>query len=242
MLRVSVFVDGFNFYYSLKRARKNDPDFQRFYWLDFVKFFEHFLLKGQSLQKVYYFTAPDRNPDRRIRQEALFRANELINGSRFEVVNGLYYDKPFSCRICNARFTVPEEKRTDVNICAYMMRDCALDDVDGLILVTADSDLITPIELIKRHYQNKKLRLFFPPAAFSRDIYNLIKSYKQNVILLKKHKHRFNIAVMPDTVTKNGNSYSIPPKWKNPPLTTPAPTQTQPTTPAPPSSAPPATT
>ena len=213
MQRVSVFIDGFNFYYSLKRARKNEPDFQKFYWLDFVKFFEHFLQPGQTLQKVYYFTAPDRYPDRRIRQEALFRANELINSSRFEVVNGFYYDKPFTCRNCNARFTIPEEKRTDVNICAYMMRDCALDDVDVLILVTADSDLITPIELIKRHFQNKTLRVFFPPAAFSRNINNLIKSYKQKVTLLKKHKHRFNIAVMPETVTKNGTSYTIPPKW-----------------------------
>ena len=229
MQRVSVYIDGFNFYYSLKRARKNDPDFRKFYWLDFVKFFDHFMLPGQSLQKVYYFSAPDNDPDRRIRQEALLRANELINPNRFEVVNGKYYDKPITCRICNGKYSIPEEKRTDVNISAYMMLDCAQNNTDVIFLVTADSDLITPIVLIKQHYKNIVLKVFFPPNAFSRDISNLIRSYNQKITLLKKNKTRFYNSIMPDTVSKNGTSYTIPPKWQQPP----PPTMSPPSPPSP---------
>jgi len=39
MERVNFFVDGFNFYRGLKRKIKIDSDWQRFYWIDFVKQF-----------------------------------------------------------------------------------------------------------------------------------------------------------------------------------------------------------
>ena len=93
------------------------------------------------------------------------------------------------------------------------MRDCAKTDVDIIILVSADSDLITPIEFIKQDYPNVNIKVFFPPHAFSKEISNTVKSYKQNVTLLKKHKIRFNNAVMPDLITKDGITYSIPSKW-----------------------------
>ena len=226
MQRVSVYIDGFNFYYSLKRARKNDPDFQKFYWLDFVKFFDHFMQPGQTLQKVYYFSAPDMDLHRAGRQNMLFLANKLINGNRFEVVYGKYYDKQHLCQNCKTYYRKPEEKRTDVNISAYMLRDCAKSDVDTVILVSADSDLITPLEFIKADYPNINIKVFFPPNSFSKEISATVKGFKQKITLLKKHKTRFNNSIMTDTVTANGTSYTIPAKWKQPP--TPAdPSQTQ---------------
>ena len=219
MQRVSVYIDGFNFYYSLKRAKKNDPDFQKFYWIDFVKFFDHFMQPGQTLQKVYYFSAPDMDLHRAGRQNMLFLANKLINEDRFEVVYGKYYDKQHLCQNCRTYYRKPEEKRTDVNISAYMMRDCAKSNVDAIILVSADSDLITPIEFIKTDHPDIKIKVFFPPNSFSKEISATVKSFKQKITLLKKHKTRFNNSVMPDTVTKNGTSYTIPEKWKQPPAT-----------------------
>lgn len=43
--KVIVYIDGFNFYYGLKKNYK----WRRFYWLDVVKFFEMFIKPDQEL-------------------------------------------------------------------------------------------------------------------------------------------------------------------------------------------------
>jgi hypothetical protein len=204
-----------------------DPDWQKFYWLDFVKFFDHFILPGQVLQKVLYFSAKDHVPERSRRQELLFSANKLINQGSFEVIYGKYYPKKLKCKLCTGRYKTHEEKRTDVNICAYMMRDCALNNVDAIMLVTADSDLITPVEMMRRDYPGKKLRLFFPPSANSRELSNIMKSIKKEPIHLESHKQKFTNSLLPDVVSKDGTTLTIPEKW-NLPYTPPVPSNSIP--------------
>jgi hypothetical protein len=97
-----------------------------------------------------------------------------------------------------------------------MMSDCALGNVDAIMLVTADSDLITPIELIRRDYPNKKLRLFFPPSANSRELTNIMKDIRKEPIHLSKHKQKFVNSLLPDVVTKYGTTFAIPEKWNLP--------------------------
>jgi len=213
MERVTVYVDGFNFYYGLKRMKAVDNDWKKFYWIDFVKFFDHFLDRNQVLQKVVYFTTPPQNMQKSNRQGMLFLANKLLNGSRFEVIEGKFHDKEFICPICNSIYTRPEEKRTDVNISVQMMRDCAQNKTDVLILVSADSDLLPPLELITKDNPEKKIKIFFPPKGFSYDLNYFMKVNKRKVTLLKKHKVRFNNSIMPNIVTKDGISYTIPAKW-----------------------------
>ena len=211
MVRVSVYIDGFNFYYGLKRKIAEEPDWKKFYWIDFVKLFDHFKGDNQILQKVYYFTTPPNNVQKSNRQTLLFEANQLINGSRFEVVKGKFVDKTLTCAICGASYTVPEEKRTDVNISVRMMGDCAQDKTDTLILVTADSDLIPTIEFIKTNHPNKKIKVFFPPRGFSNDLNNMMRG---KIVKLQNNKIKFTNCIMPDTVTAYGKSVTIPPEWK----------------------------
>jgi hypothetical protein len=213
MKNVTVYVDGFNFYYGLKRMKTKDRDWRKFYWIDFVKFFDHFMGNHQILRKVVYFTTPPMNIQKRNRQGLLLKANQLLNGDRFEVIEGKFYEKEFICPVCGNKYTMPEEKRTDVNISVQMMRDCARNNTDVLILVSADSDLVPPLELVKNDYPEKTVKIFFPPKGFSYDLNNFIKSNKGNVTLLKNHKIRFTNSIMPDTVTKDGKTYTIPSKW-----------------------------
>jgi len=42
-----------------------------------------------------------------------------------------------------------------------------------------------------------------------------MKSCKKNVVMLEKAKTRFSNSIMPDTVTKNSKSFTIPSRWKN---------------------------
>ena len=73
--RVNFYVDGFNFYYGLKNMKVIDNKWLKFYWLDYVKFFDHFIGENQILQKVIYFAAPPPfEMDMQNRQKTLFNA------------------------------------------------------------------------------------------------------------------------------------------------------------------------
>ena len=107
MKRVNFYVDGFNLYYGLKDMKKIDSDWLKFYWLDYVKFFQHFVGEDQILQKVVYFAAPpptSSDPQGVVRQRILFNANKLLNHNKFELVLGQFYNKNITCKVCKSKF------------------------------------------------------------------------------------------------------------------------------------------
>ena len=214
MERVIFYVDGFNFHYGLKNWIKKDSDWQKFYWLDYVKFFHHFIGESQILQKVIYFAAPPPVMDAFHRFYSLINANTLLNPATFETVMGQFYRKSVTCKVCKSNYPIYEEKRTDVNIAMRLVSDCMLDEVDTIVLVSADSDLVPPLQLIKDKFPTKKVRVYFPPGNNSIALVKLMKENKKDIIRLERSKIKFFQSVMPDTVTIDGTSYTIPPKWK----------------------------
>ena len=200
--------------------KKIDSDWQKFYWLDFVNLFEQFLGENQFLQKVVYFAAQtpldaQGNAHGRQRQNLLFRANRLLYPDRFELVMGQFIQKDITCRICRQKFSVPEEKQTDVNIAVRLVLDCALNLVDTVVLVSADSDLLPPLLSIQQHFPNKNIRVYFPPSHNCRKLDYFIKdTFKKPAVHLDRNKPKFANSILPDVVSKDGKSCSIPPKWK----------------------------
>ena len=152
--RVIFYIDGFNFYYGLKRSKKANDQWAKCYWLDMVKLCESFLGENQELVKVIYFTASPLNPEKNSRQSAFLNANKLLNGDRFEIVRGKYLEKHIRCPYCKGDISRPEEKKTDVNISIRMIEDCLTNTTDTVALVSADSDLVPPLELIQKLYPN----------------------------------------------------------------------------------------
>ena len=214
MERVTVFIDGLNFYYGLKRKMVLDSDWRKFYWLDIYNLFNLFMRSYQNLQRVYYFTTPPDNELKKQRHRALLNANVLLNGNKFRYVFGKYIEKTLICPECGSQYTVPEEKRTDVNISVHMMGDCAKNNTDTLILVTADSDLIPTLKYIRNNHPEKKVKVFFPPTGFSNDINSYVKNYNERVIMLDHNKGKFLSSIMPDTVSVGTNFVTIPSEWQ----------------------------
>ncbi len=212
--RITFYIDGFNFYFGLKRTKKVDPTWRNFYWIDIVKLCESFLGADQTLEKVIYFTASPLSPQKNSRQSAFLNANKLINGDKFEIVRGKYLDKHFPCPYCNGDISRPEEKKTDVNISIRMIEDCMLGLTDTVALISADSDLVPPIELIQRRFPGIGIKVYFPPSNFSNDLKDNLIHHRSKPVLMIKNIRRFQAAVMPDVVTKDGKSYTIPDKWK----------------------------
>jgi uncharacterized LabA/DUF88 family protein len=214
--RVTFYIDGFNFYYGLRRSRVADSSWGKCYWIDMVKLCESFLGENQVLTKVVYFTASPLNPQKNSRQSAFLNANKSINKERFEIVRGKYLEKHIRCPYCEGDISRPEEKKTDVNISIRMLEDCLLDNTDTLALVSADSDLVPPLELIQKHYPNKSIKVYFPPSNYSNDLKDNLIHHRSKPVLMKNNKPRFLQAIMKDEVeNEEGKRYIIPDKWKN---------------------------
>jgi len=215
MERVNIYVDGFNYFYGMKSMKAVDNDWQKFYWLNYVKLFEQFIGENQLLQKVIYFAAPPPSDmEAKTKQKSLFDANKLLNPERFEVVMGRFNRITLKCKICKERYAAYEEKQTDVNIAIRLMRDSFLDNVDTLVLVSADSDLVPPLKSIKELYPDKKFRVYFPPKKVSVTLEQFVKQQGKSIIRLENNKRKFSYSIMPDTVTAEGKSVTIPDSWK----------------------------
>jgi uncharacterized LabA/DUF88 family protein len=212
--RVTFYVDGFNFYFGLKRTKKSEPEWKRYYWINIVKLFESFLGEGQILEKVIYFTASPLSPQKNSRQSAFLNANKLLNGERFEIVRGKYLEKHIICPYCKGDIARPEEKKTDVNISVRMIADCVLDKTDTIALVSADSDLVPPVEFIQKHYPQKAIKIYFPPSNYSSDLKDNLLHHRSKPVLLLKNKKRFEFSMMPNIVQNELKKYTIPEKWK----------------------------
>ena len=137
-----------------------------------------------------------------------------MNGSKFEIVRGKYLRNVVECPNCKYAISRPEEKKTDVNIAIRMICDCVEDKTDIIVLVSGDSDLLPPIEFIQQKYPQKKIRVYFPPTVFSVDLKNNLKKNNGKVVFLDINFNKFLNSIMPDVVTKDGKTYTIPDKWK----------------------------
>ena len=174
-----------------------------------MKFFESFLKPHQELIAVKYFSAVQTRPDKARRQELFFSANKI--NPKFQLHLGKYVKKQLTCRKCRDVINQFEEKETDVRIATQMLSDVITNKCDITILVSADSDLIPPIEAINEFNPLHKVWVFFPPKRYSNDLVNLSIRY----IKLERHPERFQNALLPDQVTTKNNYVLIKPDhWK----------------------------
>ena len=201
--RVIVYVDGFNFYFGL-RSRK----WQKYYWLDMVKFAKGLLRPHQELVEVNYFSARHTNPDKSIRQNAFFQANS--QNPQFMLHLGKFISKNIECHFCRNIIHSYEEKETDVRIATAMLSDVHDKRCDLTILVSADSDLVPPIERIKEINPAHKIITYFPPNRTS----NNLKNWSNGTKVLS-NKALFESCLLPEImILPDGYELHRPEKWK----------------------------
>lgn len=199
--RVNFYIDGFNFYYGLK-----SKGWRKYYWLDIVKFCESFLKADQRLNAVLYFTAVPKEIGKKDRQDLFFSANRI--NSKFKLIFGKYLNKPLW--FDGKKYNTYEEKQTDVNIAVEMLRNVFQKKIEISILVSADSDILPAINLIREIDPRHKIFCYFPPNRFSTDLAQNTDAF----LKLSRYEHRFNKALLPEEI-KLPNGYVIkrPETW-----------------------------
>ncbi|UCE65129.1 MAG: NYN domain-containing protein [Candidatus Zixiibacteriota bacterium] len=203
---VIVYIDGFNLYYGLKEKL-----WQKYYWLNIQNLSLNLLKQNQLLKKVKYFTARvsshPGDPQKSKRQITFLEALETLTDT--DIYYGKFLRKPIRCVRCGKTMNIPEEKMTDVNIATELIVDAYANNFDTAILISADSDLSSPMINIKRLFPNKKLIVAFPPNRYSVE---LDKLAYDTLYITRSHLSR---SQFPPTVKKaDGFTLVRPTSWQ----------------------------
>jgi len=164
MSRVIAYIDGFNLYFGLK-----SKGWKRHYWLDVVGLSRALLKPGQTLQAAHYFTARilltgNNHADMQRQADYL---DALATLPLLTIQFGHYLPKGRQCRRCGNTWTDYEEKMTDVNIAIQLLADAFDDRFDTALLISADSDLTTPVQQVRARFPSKRVIVAQPPGRNS---------------------------------------------------------------------------
>jgi uncharacterized LabA/DUF88 family protein len=150
-MKTNIYVDGFNLYYG---CIKDTP----YHWLDLAQM-ARLLLPKDNIHRIKYFTAKvtarSNDPDKPLRQQIYWRALKTI--PNLEIILGSFLSHDVIMALSPpkkgyAKVIKTEEKGSDVNIAAHLLMDAFHDDFELAVIVSNDSDLLLPIQMVTREF------------------------------------------------------------------------------------------
>lgn len=174
-MKVAVLIDGFNLYHHMDNYK-----YSKYKWLNFAKFFRNYVNSRDKLE-IHYFTtinyedirAYKINPEKQ--KEKLQRHLDLIKAEEsYGVIvhYGNFKDTDFTCRECGHKNIIRKEKQTDVSIGAYLSYLAFSRNYEKFLILSADTDLIGAIKLVKENDVNIRIDLLLPPGVKDSDVSN----------------------------------------------------------------------
>ena len=183
---------------------------RRYYWLDLQKLSKNLLRQNQSLAITRYFTANlmrhPSDPDKRFRQRTYLEALHTLPG--LSIHYGYFQPQEVKCFKCGAVRQTFEEKMTDVNISVELLNDAQDDLFDTAMIISADSDLVGPVQAVLERYPTKRVVVAFPPKRSSFNLRQVATAY----FVIGQNKLRRS--QLPDQVTRpDGFVLRRPSSW-----------------------------
>ncbi len=201
MQRVISYIDGYNLYFGLRQQ-----NWKRFYWLNLQRLSEQFLRTDQLLVQTKYFTTIVKRPaDKRLRQQVFLEALQTL--PNFFIYYGHFLSDEIVCRRCGHTYTTHHEKMTDVNISVELMMDAFQDRFDLAFLISADSDLVSPIRTVQQLFPSKRVISIFPPGRSSLALQKVAGG------VLRMGRAELSKSLFPDQVLKGSIILKRPSEW-----------------------------
>lgn len=150
--RTIVYIDGFNLYYG---ALKRTP----YRWLD-LRALCRAMLPQDNVVSINYYTALVRgrpgNPSAPNDQQIYLRALRTLPALSITLGHFLTHSVQMSLSGVTPTQRVwvdkTEEKGSDVNIAAHMVRDACTRICDVAVLISNDSDLAEPVRIVRQEF------------------------------------------------------------------------------------------
>lgn len=205
-LRTYVYIDGFNLYYG---ALKADSALR---WLNVDALCRAYFPK-LNIQAIKYFTAKitakPGDPSQEQRQNFYLRALKTI--PHLSIYYGHFLSsnvrRPLSDGSGMVNVVKTEEKGSDVNIACHLLHDAHLNKFDVAIVVSNDSDLLCPIQMV-RNYLHKKVGLLNPHKNPSREL------LKNSDFMKPIRRGALASAQFPDIMTDKQGTFHKPKEWQ----------------------------
>ena len=166
-LNTIVYIDGFNLYFSLKNTK--------YKWLNIKKLVEDILNPSlHKVLKIKYFTAFSVKRTSAQRQDVYLKALNTLQS--IEIILGKHKKRQVKGRLIQYDHNLKrehitdktvkifkfEEKETDVNIASHIVYDACKENIDCIVLLSNDTDIKTPLEIVK--YKLKKKVVIVTPT------------------------------------------------------------------------------
>lgn len=218
LIRTIVYVDGFNLYYRALKGTKHR-------WLDIAALADAVLPKENCVIAINYYTARvsgRTGPTAPARQHAYLRAisslplvaihyGNFLTGKKWA---GVVQPPQFRPDGQVSYVTAPEvayvwkteEKGSDVNLGAHLVRDAFTDAFDQAAVLTNDTDLVEPIRIVT-HEKGLKVILMTP-----------VDNASTSLVKVSSHVRHIGPylgpCMLPDPVTlANGKAVAKPAGW-----------------------------
>jgi hypothetical protein len=209
-IRVTAFVDGFNFYHAI-----DSLGLHHLKWVNLRSLCEQFAPHPQfELTDVLYFSAfATWRPDPYKRHREYLKA---LKQAEVTPVMGRFKPKDRSCFKCGHTWQDHEEKETDVNIALQMVRGAFADLYDRALLVSGDSDLVPAVKMVLSEFPSKQIRVIAPLGrGYSMDLYRAAGGGKSCKKMKQIHLER---SLFPrEVVDSVGHLVAIRPEKYEPP-------------------------
>ncbi|MDP6042576.1 MAG: NYN domain-containing protein [Candidatus Latescibacteria bacterium] len=170
-MKTNVYIDGFNLYFG---AVSRTP----YKWLNVAEVCRKLLTQNQ-INSIKYFTARvvarPHDPQQPMRQQVYFRALQTI--PNLTIIYGTFLSHEVDMPLANSSTSPPpmvrviktEEKGSDVNLAAYLLKDGYENDYECAVVVSNDSDLVEPIKIIRQNL-GKPVGVLSPYTRPSREL------------------------------------------------------------------------
>ena len=220
-MRTIVYIDGFNLYYRMMRSR---PAIK---WLNPLLLAQRVLTKGHQIQRVNYYiarvSARAHDPHAPARQATYLNALKTVpeiaihEGSFMTSEPWMPLAAPPQAKPNGYPWSMPapavvkvvksEEKGSDVNLGAHLVRDAFTNAFDVAAVITNDSDLVEPIRIATQE-AGKRVGLLIPVNYPNQSLMNAASFY---VHLRPGHLGQ---SQFPPTIhLPDGSSISKPATW-----------------------------
>jgi len=215
-LKTNVYIDGFNLYYAIK--------FSPYKWLNLSSLCKN-LLPKHTINLIRYFTAHVKplphDMGAKTRQDFYLRAlktlkdlelhdnGEFVSWDKMIPQSPLAYVRGKNKSPNRVNVLKTEEKGSDVNLASWLLTDCFNGHFDYAVVISNDSDLSTPIEIVTQQCK-KQVKVINPdkPKYTSK---KLVRVSTSNLITI--HPWVYSKSQFPTTLTDAMGTFNKPPSW-----------------------------
>ncbi|MBL8420154.1 MAG: NYN domain-containing protein [Dechloromonas sp.] len=213
--RVACFVDGFNLYHAIDDLSKMGKPRHYLKWLDLHKLTKAFVRPAtEVVADVHYFSAyATWLPDAHQRHQQYVAALQSVGVT---VKLGQFKQKSRSCRQCGANWVGHEEKESDVNFAVELLNRAWHKEFDRAIIVTADTDIVPVLQMVKRDHPSLHLTAAIPEQRYGNAL--ALRDACHGSLRIKE-AHLLKSLFSASVVDGSGNVLATRPQKYNPPKT-----------------------